>query len=61
MQKPGPTILCYLALTACLSSLFVVDEFGVAVPLIIVLIAIGLWFKHKPAPDLRPARNGSQI
>jgi len=32
-----------------------IDEFGVAVPLIIVLIAIGLWLKHRPALHLQGA------
>jgi membrane protease YdiL (CAAX protease family) len=34
---------------------YVIDEFGVAVPLIIVLIAIGLWLKHRPALHLQGA------
>jgi hypothetical protein len=33
----------------------VIDEFGVAVPLIIVLLAIGLWLKQKPALHLQVA------
>jgi hypothetical protein len=32
---------------------YVIDEFGVAVPLIIALIAIGLWLKHRPALHLQ--------
>lgn len=34
---------------------YVIDEFGVAVPLIIVLIAVGLWLKNKPALRLQNA------
>jgi membrane protease YdiL (CAAX protease family) len=34
---------------------YVIDEFGVAVPLIIVLIAVGLWLKKKPALRLQSA------
>jgi uncharacterized protein len=34
---------------------YVIDEFGVAVPFIIVLFAIGFWLNRKPGLDLRPA------
>ena len=34
---------------------YVIDEFGVAVPLVIVLFAIGFWLNRKPALSFMPA------